>query len=106
MLRKLKAALFGNRTQEPDNRSAPNPNRSSYTIRDGQLRQTGQAFDTWTSRDLERMRAALNTKTNLVDRHFLLMALVDEAYKLRKDDEETRALCAQVAEKHVGVSRH
>lgn len=101
MLKKLKEALFGRQTQQSKSCSASEPTQSSYTIRDGQLTPTDQAFDAWTSRDIAKMRAALNTKTNLVDRHFLLMTLVDETYKRRKDDLEAKEFCAQVAEQHI-----
>ncbi|MGP4846186.1 hypothetical protein ACTXGQ_18810 [Marinobacter sp. 1Y8] len=72
-----------------------------YTVRDGQLTPTDSAFDAWTSRDLEKMVSELETKTTLVDRHFLLMTIVDEAYKLRKNDTEMRALCQKVSEMHL-----
>ncbi|WP_394424494.1 hypothetical protein [Vreelandella stevensii] len=101
MLRKLKEALFGRQTQKPQSSSAAESQQSRYTIRDGQLTPTDQAFDAWTSRDLAKMRAALDKKTNLVDRHFLLMTLVDETYKRRKEDLEAKEFCAQVAEQHL-----
>lgn len=82
--------------------SVSNSSQESYTIRDGKLTPTDQTFDAWTSRDLAKMRAALDTKTNLVDRHFLLMTLVDETYKRRKVDLEARELCAKIAELHLG----
>lgn len=101
MLKRVKEALFG----EPKNKSATGPatdkSQTGYTIRGGQLTPMDQVFDAWTSRDLTKMRAALNTRTNLVDRHFLLMTLVDESYKLRKEDMEANELCEKVAEQHL-----
>lgn len=101
MLKRLKEALFGETKSKSSPGSATDKSHSGYTIRGGQLTPTDQAFDAWTSRDLTKMRAALNTKTNLVDRHFLLMTLVDETYKRRKEDMEAKELCEKVAEQHL-----
>ncbi|MNG23879.1 hypothetical protein D3C84_1085370 [compost metagenome] len=40
-------------------------------------------------------------KANLVDRHFLLMSLVDQSYKHCKDDSELEKLCAEISEQHI-----
>src|SRR5690606_4144773 len=101
MLRKIKEALFGSQSTKSKSSSATEKSQSRFTIRDGQLTATDEAFDAWTSRDLEKMRAALKTKTNLIDRHFLLMTFVDETYKRRKDDPEAKLVCAKVAEQHI-----
>lgn len=72
-----------------------------YTMRDGELVETDAVFDAWTSGDIGQMRAALAEKTNLVDRHFLLMSLVDQSYKHRKNDPELEKLCAETSEQHI-----
>jgi hypothetical protein len=46
------------------------------------------------------MLSQLDQKTTLVDRHFLLMNIVDQAYRNRQD-EEMRKICHQVAEMHI-----
>ena len=58
------------------------------------------AFRAWTSGDLAQMLKAASTKTNPIDRHFLLQSIVDATYKLRKE-EKYRKLCIEYAEKHL-----
>lgn len=101
MFRKLKEVLFGSKSKATLAPSTEKTKQTRYTVRDGALTQTDEAFEAWTKRDLEKMRAALETKTNLVDRHFLLMTIVDETYKLRKEDQEAKDLCAEIAEQHI-----
>lgn len=101
MLSRIKEALFGSKVKKPEPSTTVHESQSRFTIRNGELTPIDEAFDAWTTRDLEKMRETLKTKTNLVDRHFLLMTLVDETYKLRKNDLETKELCAEVAEKHI-----
>lgn len=72
-----------------------------YTMRDGEQVETDAVFDAWTSGDIAQMQAALEEKANLVDRHFLLMSLVDQSYKHRKDDPELEKLCAEISEQHI-----
>jgi hypothetical protein len=52
------------------------------------------------SNDLKRMIKALDKKTNWIDRHFLLMNIVDKAYKERSK-AESAALLRKVAELHL-----
>jgi len=66
----------------------------------GAFIEADEVFDAWTSGHLPRMLRALRLKTNLVDRHFLLMNIVSLAYK-RRDDAETRRLCREVGLLHV-----
>lgn len=47
-----------------------------YTTRQGQLIRTDAAFDAWTSANMPAMLRALQTPTNPVDRHFLLLTIV------------------------------
>ena len=58
------------------------------------------AFRAWTSGDLNQMLKAVSTKTNPIDRHFLLQSIVDATYKLRKE-EKYRKICIEYAEKHL-----
>lgn len=98
-LKKLFLGHSPNNVIEPMAGSVPKPVR--YTIRHGEPVETDAVFDAWTSGDLAQMRAALSEKTNLVDRHFLLMSLVDQSYRHRKDDPELEKLCAEISEQHI-----
>lgn len=71
-----------------------------YIERDGKITEADSVFNAWTSGDLRAMLAQLNKNTNLVDRHFLLMNIVSQAYKNR-DDKEMRTICHQVAQIHI-----
>lgn len=71
-----------------------------YISRCGETVEADDAFEAWTSGDLDSMVNALDTETNLVDRHFLLMALVDNAYKVRSQPV-SGALLRKVAEMHI-----
>ncbi|XPF94265.1 hypothetical protein ACM9HF_19990 [Colwellia sp. RE-S-Sl-9] len=46
------------------------------------------------------MLKAVDSKTNLIDRHFLLLSIVRATYKLRKE-EKYRSLCVEYSEKHL-----
>jgi len=73
---------------------------TAYTTRMGKPVPVDDAFRAWTSGDLNAMLNALHVKTNLIDRHFLLMRIVDATYKNRSD-EKMKALCSRVAEMHL-----
>lgn len=72
----------------------------STVIRNGKVVAADESFEAWTSGDLELMLKAVNTKTNLIDRHFLLQSVVDTTYKLRKE-EKYRKMCVEYCEKHL-----
>jgi hypothetical protein len=72
----------------------------SYTIRSGDVVKTDHAFDAWTSNDLPKMLKTLSERTNPVDRHFLLMGIVEETYK-RREDPEMRKKCKEISELHL-----
>lgn len=73
---------------------------TKYTIRLGKSVRVDEAFEVWTSGDLPRMLGALETKTNLIDRHFLLMGIVEQTYKERKDPSMME-LCKKISELHI-----
>lgn len=73
---------------------------SAFTIRQGKSMPVDDAFRAWTCGDLELMLKATSTKTNPIDRHFLLQSIVSEAYK-RREKERYRQLCIEYAEKHI-----
>lgn len=93
--------LFG--SPQPAKAAAPivpSDKPVSYTTRLGQHVPTDQAFHAWTSGDLAKMLAALDKKTNKIDRHFLLMGIVDATYKQRFDPKMAR-LCCDISELHL-----
>jgi hypothetical protein len=71
-----------------------------YIWRDEQLTEADSVFDAWTSGDLKAMLAQLKQNTNMIDRHFLLMNIVGQAYKNR-GDKQLRTICHQVAQMHI-----
>lgn len=71
-----------------------------YTYRQGELVPVDDAFQAWTSGDLDKMLKATSIKTNLIDRHHLLQSIVAETFKLRKE-KKYRMLCIDYAEKHL-----
>lgn len=62
--------------------------------------EADESFHAWTSGDLARMTSAINQQTNPIDRHFLLMGIVNQTYKDRKNPDMGK-LCAEIAEKHL-----
>lgn len=73
---------------------------TTYTRRDGTSTPVDAAFLAWTSGDLNAMLSAVSTKTNNVDRHYLLQCIVEATYK-RRSDSKMRTLCIQYSEKHL-----
>lgn len=70
------------------------------TFRFGKAVAPDEAFHARFSGDVGRMVAALDVKTNPIDRHFLLLSLVQETYK-RRSQLEMAAFCADTAELHL-----
>jgi len=87
-------------TQKPASPKAVAARPTAYTTRLGKTVPVDDAFHAWTSGDLNEMLKALPVKTNLIDRHFLLMGIVDATYKNRTDPKMAQR-CAQVAEMHL-----
>ena len=73
---------------------------TAFTLRQGKSVPVDDAFRAWTSGDLNQMLKAVESKTNPIDRHFLLQSIVDASYKLRKNDKY-RQMCLEYAEKHL-----
>lgn len=86
-------SLFGNNSKS-------NYQESTTTIRFGKSVPVDDAFRAWSSGNLGEMLKAVNTRTNPIDRHFLLQSIVTESYKLRKE-EKYRKICHEFAEKHL-----
>jgi hypothetical protein len=70
-------------------------------IREGRSVRADEVFEAWISADLQRMVRALSLKTNSVDRHFLLMNLFQQAYRLRNAKSAMRELARQVGLQHI-----
>ncbi|MBG13797.1 MAG: hypothetical protein CL553_11855 [Alcanivorax sp.] len=92
---------------ESDNQELPKKRKKRsgseskiYVTRQGQSMEADNVFHAWTSGSLRKMIDALESKTNLIDRHFLLMGIVDQTYKNRSDTENA-ALLQRVAEMHL-----
>jgi|25_taG_2_1085351.scaffolds.fasta_scaffold29094_1 hypothetical protein len=77
-----------------------NKGKNSYTIRQGKITQADKVFDAWTSGNLEEMLEATKFKTNPIDRHFLLLKIVEETYKQRKDKTQ-REIFKKYAQQHL-----
>lgn len=70
-------------------------------IREGRPVPADEVFEAWTSGDVQRMTRALPLKTNPIDRHFLLMNLYQQAYRLRDAEPAMRELARRVGLQHV-----
>lgn len=90
MWKKLKSALSSKGSAVP----------STTVTRKGQTVPADAVFEAWTSGDLDKMLAVAEAPTNEIDRHFLLMSIVDQTYKLRQNPK-TRSLCIKFAERHI-----
>lgn len=84
--------------------AASNHKRNSglerYPTRQGHLISTDAAFDAWTSANMQAMLRALQTPTNPVDRHFLFLGIVQQAYR-KRNDPEMKSLFLKHARQHV-----
>jgi hypothetical protein len=88
------SSLFGSKTK------SHNQELNTFTFRQGKIVPIDDAFQAWTSGDPDEMLKAAITKTNPIDRHFLLQSIITETYKLRKE-EKYRNICIDYAEKHL-----
>lgn len=87
--------------QSPKNKkSVSNSTSGSYIFRNGKMIKADSVFDAWTSGDFNMMLRALDKPTNLIDRHHLLMNIVDLSYKKRSDPKMAK-ICAEIAEMHI-----
>ena len=82
------------------NRGKSDQESRTYVTRQDLSVEPDDVFQTWTSGTLSEMVKALEKKANLIDRHFLLMGIVDQTYKNRNDPEHAELL-RKVAEIHL-----
>lgn len=73
---------------------------ASFILRNGEHLPADEAFEAWTSQNLDRMLAARSKPTHPVDRHFLLMGIVGQAYS-RRGETEMRKLCLETGMQHL-----
>ncbi|MBN1556186.1 MAG: HIRAN domain-containing protein, partial [Phycisphaerae bacterium] len=71
-----------------------------FTMRGGKMVPTDEVFSAWISRDLQRMLKAMDLDTNPIDRHFLLLNIVTETYRLRANPKMAE-VCLRVAQTHL-----
>ncbi len=102
---KTLAAIFGSKSPDPLIQPASEEGPVAYVTRLGKSRPADEAWHAWMSADLDRMLSALDTKTNIIDRHFLLMAIVEQTYK-RRSDPQIACTCARVAQLHISEFPH
>jgi hypothetical protein len=76
------------------------PESKTDVTSQGQSMEGDDAFYAWTSGNLRDMIDALESKTNHIERHFLLMGIVDQSYKNRSDINNA-ALLRKLAEMHL-----
>ena len=61
----------------------------------------GKVFEAWTSGDLEKMLLACKLKAEPIDRHFLLLGIVEKLYKLSHASPEKTKLCMAYSALHI-----
>jgi hypothetical protein len=71
-----------------------------YVVRNGKSTLGDEAFLAWNSGDLTRMLAATACKTNPIDRHYLLLSIVQATYKQR-GIPRMRDLCVKWGRQHL-----
>jgi hypothetical protein len=71
-----------------------------FTRRLGQSAPVDEVCEAWQSGDLKRMLHAMFLKTNLIDRHFLLLSIVKQTYA-KRSDPQMREICRSVGETHI-----
>ena len=81
------------------NYSNTNTNRTIF--RGGQSIPADVVFDAWTSGDLGRMLAVMDTPTHPIDRHHLLSEIVTKSYARRKDNASMCELMLKTAQTHL-----
>lgn len=62
MLGKIKEYLFGPGSKKTNASATEDRNQTRRIVRDGELTSADDGFDAWTTRDLQKMRTALENK--------------------------------------------
>lgn len=100
MWNSLKSFFAPSEIVQPDKVHAGDEPPNMVAFRFGKTVAPDEAFYASFSGDIEKMVAALNVKTNPIDRHFLLLSLVKESYKRRAEVEMGR-ICSTTSELHL-----
>ena len=95
----IAADAYDDRSGRDDDDVDDEPDQG-FTERCGKMVPVDEVFSAWTSGDLPRMLKAMDLNTNPIDRHFLLLIIVTETYRLRADPEMAE-LCIRVAQAHL-----
>lgn len=62
---------------------------------------SNDVHEAWVSGDLTQMLAVLDSRCDLLDRHFLLQEIVRESYRLRHERTDMRELCERIGRRHL-----
>jgi hypothetical protein len=73
-----------------------------FIIRDGMIQKADIVWKAWTSGDLNQMLAVLDEPANYQDKHFLLLNIIKETYKLRKDPNWLN-VCIEYCKKDIEI---
>lgn len=78
---------------------------AQYTINNGELEPRSSAHAAFTTFDLDTMLQEFYSDRDspMVDKHFLMMHIVKEAYKRRRDDPRMAEICKEIGWQHVNT---
>lgn len=93
-------ALFASSVDTKDRDSTTFKNSSHRILRMGKNIDADEAFFAWTSGDLDRMILASRIETNPIDRHFLLIGIIQGCYR-RRGEQGMADLCKHYGEIHL-----
>ena len=74
-----------------------------YTISSNGFAPESEAHKAWTSGDIDSMMKSIEKISDapLSDKHFLMLMIVKEAYKRRKENDRFRDICKDIGWRHV-----
>jgi len=79
-------SLFGKNKIETNHSNLNESEEEIYRTRKGMEIRADEVFEARISNDFDKMIKAVSIKADLVDRHFLLQAIIAESYKKRDED--------------------
>jgi len=78
--------FFSKKTEITKNINSNNYESVTYRGRGSKTLEASEGFKANISNDFNQMLEAVNSKSDLVDRHFLLQTIISESYKKRNED--------------------
>jgi hypothetical protein len=78
--------FFSKKTEITKNINSNNDESVTYRGRGSKTVEASEGFKANISNDFNQMLEAVNSKSDLVDRHFLLQTIISESYKKRNED--------------------